>query len=299
MVNAHPLQSPDEPFANWEQPQRLTVVGDRIAVLDREAAQVWIGHLTDGEWESIPLGDAVESASKMAIASNDDLVFVVNGTGVYWVIDPEKGTVRKESLPQGVHDRGFTAAWFKDRWVIALRPGESLVSRDTVEWQRGTLYRHPGDPMDITSLAVGNDTIIATGCRGLGPHPVVYSNDGIVWQWAPRFLGQATPSAGDPSRRSGFWNTLHAGAAYSDALGFVTVLDGGTFDSDDYVLATSQDGQAWAIADVTLPGGYGEIVNIAASADQVLLTIINWSGRPSGEALLLTVECDEPDRPPS
>jgi hypothetical protein len=50
---------------------------------------------------------------------------------------------------------------------------------------------------------------------------------------------------------------------------------------------------------VTLPGGYGEIVNIAASADQVLLTVIDWSGQPSGEALLLTVEPDEPDRPPS
>lgn len=271
MVRAH-FQFSDysEGYEAFEQPQRLAVVGDRIAVLDRDAARIWIGGLDGGAWEPIPIGDGPGSSGKMAITSNDDVVFVIAEDGTYSSVDPEDGAVRTGVVPQGAQQgsfpMGLTAAWFEDRWVVARGPGESLVSEDLVEWEQGTLLEQPDDPMGITSLVAGDGTIIATGCRGWGPHPVVFSDDGIEWQWAPVLDG-------------------HAGAAYSEALGFVTLVG-----DDTDVLATSPDGRAWSVADVDLPGPYGEVVNIAASGNQVLLTVINWSGGPTGYALLLTLE---------
>jgi hypothetical protein len=256
-------------LAGWPESNEylrvITALPGRVAVLGGTGTEpvVWIGELATQSWESIPLttDGLVESFERVVITSNDHEVLVVAGyrdsadldrRSLVWLIDPETGEVERTPLPPELWGRGWEdleAEWFVDRWVVA-EGNTTAVSFDGLSWRAGQNGVGLADePQSVTSLSAGPDRIIATTSGGLAYHFVWYSEDGLRWTQAP----DEVPGP-------------HAGAAYSDALGFVLVPDVGGR------VFVSRDGRSWHW---TLGPGW-EIFNrdIAASGESVF--VLAW-----------------------
>ncbi len=247
----------------------LTALPGRVAVLRNEATGpvVWVGDLATGAWDAIPLGapGLADQFATSAIAANDREVLVVAesedyaGRGetasttdhrVAYLIDPEKGVVRRQTLtlPSSERDRfgpdELAAVWFADRWVVAAG-NVTAVSHDGLVWSSAPDANGlAAENRYVTSLTAGRDRVVATTCGGWGPHLVWYSEDGLEWVQAPSDV----PGP-------------HSGTAYSDELGFAVVVEGRVF--------TSDDGETWHWTQG--PGWDLELHDIAASGYSVFV----------------------------
>jgi hypothetical protein len=261
-----------------QQPQVISVSGERVFILDETILQVWVGDLAAKAWEPVRLDTAGLSGSieAAAIASNDREVLVVakwTPTGVplegpfdqtdyvVWLVDQDTGGVERQIVPWEFTDVhiGLAAVWFQDRWVIATGDA-TVVSRDGITWTIGQKGGDPSDPEGgiVTSLVAGPDGLITTVCQM--HHFTFYSEDGLEWTRVPeneQFPEQA--AAG------------HEGAAYSDELGFVMVFAEGGHDDDPLPrLDYSQDGRNWSSMEVGL-GVNHDVFNLAASGTSIFI----------------------------
>jgi len=263
----------------------ISAMGDRVVVLDGIEPGLWVGDLQAGEWESIRFdtADLAGVVEPFAVASNDTEVIVVaehrpkatleDNEGLFrfadrgylvWAVNPRTGEVERHPLSftweDPLFEEGSSGAveWVNDRWVIALA-NTILVSGDGATWTQVPLEDTFKDSLLVNSLAAGPIGVIATTCRGWGPHDVYFSEDGLKWE----------------NTKVG---AFHVESAYADDLGFLVV------DSDAYLhqVTSSPDGRTWQAKTLVSIGGF-EIQNLAASGHTVFLA--HTTG-----ALLLTYE---------
>jgi hypothetical protein len=296
-----------------QQPQVMSVSGDRVFILDEANLQVWVGDLAAKAWEPVHLDTAglTGSIEAAAIASNDHEVLVVakwapigaqDAIGaeyfdlvgcVVWLIDPETGGVNRQIVPldsfadfemdSTLTHLGLAAVWFHDRWVIAMG-NVTAVSRDGITW---TLGWDPdglaAEGSFVAALVAGSDGLITTTCGGWGPHFTFYSEDGLEWTRVPDHVEHRPRGGGARGEVLEQAQGGHTGAAYSDDLGFVMVFaDSGGDDDNLGRMDYSQDGRSWSSIDVAVIDN-NDVSNLAASGTSIFV------GHARGASLLTLI----------
>ena len=151
-----------EPGRSEEPISVISVMGNRVVVLDNVDPGLWVGDPKTGAWESIRLGaaDLPGQVEPIALASNDTQVlvlaehrptatsasngplFTVSDRGyLVWLIDPNTGEFERYPLSVTLDAPGAewgvttgAVEWVNDRWMVALAqfdPG--LTRRDDMD----------------------------------------------------------------------------------------------------------------------------------------------------------------------
>jgi hypothetical protein len=235
--------APYRPVGDFPIPHEQAIGGvdGWVVVLDRAETGVWSGSLDTGEWNLIRFDtrnlDGRTDLLTLSTNDTDALVVSRTTTELYvegdhqerhrytaWVLNPEAGTAEEHTLPipEDAQYGWAIAAWYVDRWVLAVTGGSDgalLSSPDGESWTESTWPF--GEPPDywgsLVSMSVGPDGFIALVCYW-GGDSFWYSADGIEWtQTVMEMRGHES--------------------AYVENLGFVAGIGD--------IAAVSVDGRSW------------------------------------------------------
>jgi hypothetical protein len=276
----------------YDLPQVISVMGDRVVVLDGIDPGLWVGNPRAGEWESLRFdtADLAGHVQPYAVASNDTEVLVLaehhpnfmqedietvsqraefqsaDKGYLVWLANPGTGEVERHPLPPTpeLPEAGGLVAWVNNRWLVALDDA-ILVSGDGATWTQVPDEDTFDNPVWVTALAAGPTGVVAATCEGWGNRYVYFSEDGLKWE-------------------NTYVQNNHEEPAYADGLGFV-VVDGGEGGSEEegHWVTGSPDGRtwhaktwhsggvpSWALADDGALNGF-EIQNVAAFGQTVFV----------------------------